>query len=243
MDKKNKVIAGFEFPMRLGRYLSLAGIAARRKSELLISEGKVSVNGKLIKEPGFKVDKTDLIEFEQRVIDLEQRIYIMLNKPRGYLCSAFDPFAEKTVFQLVDLPDKRLFTVGRLDLDSEGLLLLTDDGDFAEKITHPRYEIPKTYLVQTDKVLSGTDIESMLKGKIDDGEFLQLEKVVRKSDHEYLFTMKEGKKREIRRLVKSVSAKVIRLRRISVGHLNLGRLPLGEWRMMTDKEIADSLKK
>jgi pseudouridine synthase len=230
------------FPIRLVRFLALAGIASRRKSEALITAGKVSVNGNIVTEPAFKVDSSDRIKYQKKLLTLAERSYVMLNKPRGYLCSAFDPHAEKTVFDLIDLPGKRLFTVGRLDLNSEGLLLLTDDGDYTEKITHPRYGILKKYLVKTDIPFSRKNIELMQNGIENEGEFLRTEKVVKKSGNEYFFTMSEGKKREIRRLVNAVAVKVKALRRLSIGKLNLGKLPTGKWRFLTEQEIADSLK-
>jgi len=243
MNQQMKSNEKFDFPMRLVRYISLAGVASRRKSDQLILLGKISVNGNIVIEPGFKVNMSDQIEYEHKSLTLAKRIYLMLNKPRGYLCSASDPHADKTVFDLIDLKGKRLFTVGRLDLNSEGLLLLTDDGSYTEKITHPRYGIIKTYLVKTNIALSRENIETMRNGIDDEGEFLQAENVIIKSDNEYLFTMAEGKKREIRRLVNAVSAKVKSLRRLSIGKLHLGRLPVGKWRFLTEQEIADSLKK
>ncbi len=229
------------FPMRLVRYLSLAGVASRRKSDELIAAGKISVNGKIIIEPGVKVNISDCIEYQQQVLSLAERTYVILNKPPGYLCSAFDPHADKTVFDLIDLPGKRLFNVGRLDLDSEGLLIFTDDGDYAEKITHPRNGILKKYLVKTNRLLTQKDIELICRGIQDDGDFLKAESVIKKQGCDYLFTMSEGKKREIRRLINAVSARVKNLRRISIGKLNIGKLPLGKWRFLTLQEIQDSL--
>ena len=232
----------FDFPMRLVRYLSLAGVASRRKSDELIAAGKVSVNGTIVTEPGSKVNIADRIEYQQQVLSLSERSYVMLNKPSGYLCSAFDPHADKMVFDLIDLPGKRLFTVGRLDLGSEGLLLLTDDGDYADKITHPRNGILKKYLVKTDHSLSSKDIKLICTGIQDEEDFLKAESGLEKQGNEYLFTMSEGKKREIRRLINAVSARVKNLRRISIGKLNIGELSLGEWRFLTEQEIADSQK-
>ena len=228
--------------MRLVRFLALAGVASRRKSEVLIAAGDVTVNGNIADKAGFKVSETDIIEYRGERLKLDKRCYIMLNKPVGYLCSASDPHADKIIFDLVSLPGKRLFSVGRLDLNSEGLLILTDDGDYSEKLTHPRYGILKKYLVETDFPLSRKGIELILDGIKDEGELLKAEKVVRKSGNEYFFTMAEGKKREIRRLVTALSVRAIRLRRISIGKLSLGKLPEGEWRFLTEQEIADSLK-
>ena len=232
----------FDFPMRLARFLALAGVASRRKSETLISTGDISVNGNRSLEPGYKVTVDDVVKYKGRHLKLLLRCYIMLNKPVGYLCSASDPHAEKIIFDLIDLPGKRLFSVGRLDLNSEGLLILTDDGDYAEKLTHPRYGILKKYLVKTEVPLSRKDIELMQRGIKDDNEFLKTEKIVRKSGNEYIFTLAEGKKREIRRLIGAVSNQVRMLKRISIGNLKLGSLPVGKWRFLTKDEIVATMK-
>lgn len=231
-DSKN-----IDFPMRLVRFLALAGLASRRKSEELIVQGDISVNGEIIRKPAFKVSDSDKVLFAGKELQLAERVYIMLNKPPGYLCSASDPHAEKTIFDLVKIPGRRLFSVGRLDLHSEGLLILTDDGSLAEKLTHPRYQIRKRYFVRTQKFLSPEDIMKMEQGLVDEGEKLRAEKVTHCHKNEYLFTLTEGKKREIRRLVSAVAGKVLQLKRIAIGKLELGDLPLGQWRELTSEEI------
>lgn len=235
--KNRKCESSFEYPMRLVKYVSLAGVASRRKSAELIKSGNFSINESIVLEPGIKVDKDSVIRYNGKIISLKERTYIMLNKPIGYLCSAFDPHADKIVFDLIKLPGKRLFTVGRLDLNSEGLLLLTDDGDFSERVTHPKHGVLKTYSVQTAARLSKGARLSIVEGILDAGEFLQAKKVVEKPRNEYIFKMSEGKKREIRRLVKAVKGTVLNLRRTSIGKLKLGDLPQGKWRYLTPEEV------
>lgn len=239
----DKYVAAFEFPMRLVRFMALAGVASRRKSEELIADGRVTVNGKLISQPGFKVTAEDEVVFNGRQQSLEERSYIMLNKPVGYLCSASDPHADLTIFDLINLPGKRLFSIGRLDLNSEGLLIITDDGDYAEKLTHPKYGIRKKYLVKIDNTLSQQEIKKLEQGLEDEGEILRAEKIIHQKANEYIFILTEGKKREIRRLVAAVAGKVLLLRRIAVGDLKLGDLPLGQWRYLTPEEINFTLRK
>lgn len=233
----------FEFPMRLVRFMALAGVASRRKSEELIADGEVEVNGQIITEQGFKVSDSDKICFAGRELKIKKRTTVVLNKPSGYLCSASDPHAEKTVFDLVQIPNTRLFSVGRLDLNSEGLLILTDDGDLAAKLTHPRFQIKKKYLVKTEKNLSRNDLQKLEKGIKDDGEMLRAEKIVFKKRNEYIFILTEGKKREIRRMVSAVKNRVLLLRRIAVGGLDLGNLPIGKWRYLKPDEIKLALEK
>lgn len=238
MVKDKKTESSFEFPMRLVKYVSQAGVASRRKSAELIKAGNFAVNDSVVLEPGIRVVKEDVIRYNSKIISLNnKRTYIMLNKPIGYLCSAFDPHADKIVFDLIKLPGKRLFTVGRLDLNSEGLLLLTDDGDFSERVTHPKHGVLKTYSVKTAARLSKGSRESIVEGFFDAGEFLQAKRVVEKPRNEYIFTMSEGKKREVRRLVKAVKGSVLNLRRTSIGKLKLGDLSQGKWRYLTPEEV------
>ena len=227
--------------IRLSRFMSLAGVASRRRCDDIIAGGEVTVNGNVIIAPGTKVTTDDEIMLNGQRLTLEKKVYIMLNKPVGYICSANDPNNDKNVYELVKQPNTRLFSAGRLDMNSEGLLILTNDGDYADKLMHPRYGTEKRYRVRTNKALTPPDIEKIRKGIYDMGEFLKPESLKRIKDREYLIVMKEGKKREIRRLVASTDKKVAQLRRISIGKLTLGTLPLGQWRIMTKEEIELSL--
>jgi 23S rRNA pseudouridine2605 synthase len=239
---KNKTNQSVNTEMRLARFMSLAGVASRRKCEEIILTGVVTVNGKIITEPGTKVKSGDKVLLNGKILLPDEKVYIMLNKPKGYLCSAKDPHAEKTIFELVDIPGKRIFNAGRLDLNSEGLLILTNDGDYAEKLMHPKYGTTKKYRVRTTKELSKKALESIREGIYDDGEFLKPESVRKVKEKEYIFTMTEGKKREIRRLVASEGIRITLLRRTSIGSLFLGKLKSGEWRHLTEQEIDLSLK-
>jgi 23S rRNA pseudouridine2605 synthase len=230
-----------EFPMRLARFMSLAGVASRRESETLIAAGRVKINGETIIVNGCKVNAADQVEVDNKVISLGRRYYIMLNKPPGYTCTAADPYAEKIVFELIDLPDVRLFSAGRLDRDSEGLLILTNDGDYSAHLTHPRYNILKRYYVQTDRPIPEDALDQLRRGIVDEGERLVPESIVCERPCCYNFVLNEGKKREIRRMVNYAGAETLVLRRLSIGALELGELPSGKWRELSQDEIDASL--
>ena len=227
--------------LRLSRFMSLAGVASRRRCDEIIAGGEVTVNGDVVITPGTKVTTDDEIVLNGQRLTLEKKVYIMLNKPVGYICSANDPNNEKNVYELVKQPNTRLFSAGRLDMNSEGLLIMTNDGDYADKLMHPRYGTEKKYRVRTNKGLTPQDIEKIRNGIYDMGEFLKPASLKKIKDREYLIVMKEGKKREIRRLIASTDKKVTQLRRIAIGQLTLGTLPLGKWRMMSKEEIEQSL--
>ena len=240
--KKEPVLFSEDYgELRLSRFMSLAGVASRRQCDAIIAGGEVTVNGDVIVAPGTKVTTEDKIMLNGQQLNLEKKVYIILNKPVGYICSANDPNNEKNVYELVKQPNTRLFSAGRLDMNSEGLLILTNDGDYADLLMHPRYGTEKKYRVRTNKKLTQPDIEKIRKGIYDMGEFLKPESLKRIKDHEYLFIMKEGKKREIRRLISSTDKKVTQLRRISIGDLTLGTLSLGKWRFISKEEIEQSL--
>lgn len=231
-----------EYPMRLQRFMSLAGVASRRECENIIAEGRVHVNGRIVTELGTKVVEEDRIMVDDRVVTLEpQRYYIMLNKPAGYTCTAADPHAEKIVFDLVKTPGIRLFTAGRLDKDSEGLLILSNDGDYVAKLTHPRYEILKTYVVRTNHPIPLDKLEELREGIYDDGEKLKAREIIRMSSEVFVFILNEGKKREIRRMVRHAGCETQGLIRIGFGELELGKLDPGKWRYLSAEEVKKSL--
>lgn len=231
-----------EFPMRLQRYMSLSGVASRRECEAIIAEGRVLVNGRPVIEPGTKVNAEDRVTVDGRTVTLaSQRYYIMLNKPAGYTCTAADPHADKIVFDLVKTPGVRLFTAGRLDKDSEGLLILSNDGDYVAKLTHPRYEILKTYVVRTNHPIPMDKLEDLRNGIVDDGERLRAREIIRVSSMLFVFILNEGKKREIRRMVRYCGCETVSLTRIGFGELELGRLELGKWRYLSAEEVKMSV--
>ena len=229
---------------RLQKFLSECSVASRRKSEELIREGKVRVNGK-IAQIGDKVDpKKDTVTVSgKKVVAVKQKYYIMLNKPRGYVTTMSDELGRKCVAELVADVGAQVYPVGRLDKDSEGLLLLTNDGEFANAVMHPRKHIPKTYRVtvrsnindaQVEKLENGIDIEG------DGRDTLPASvRIIEKSAERSVFeiTIYEGRNRQIRKMCEQVSLDVIRLKRNSVGSVKLGMLKVGKWRELTEDEI------
>lgn len=233
--------------MRINKYIASSGVTSRRNADKLVTEGRVKVNGKTVTELGFDVNENnDTVSVDGKKIALINKYtYIMMYKPKGCVCSANDECGRKTVFDYVDI-DKRLFTVGRLDYDSEGLLLLTNDGALAQYITHPGNEIPKSYLVKVEGDIPKADLARLRKGvKLDDGSLTARAKVRLKeiagNVYSYDVTIFEGKNREIRRMFEAIGKEVIFLKRVAVGDLRLGGLSRGTYRYLTDKEI-DYLK-
>lgn len=221
----------------LSAYIAKCGVASRRKAAEIIKNGQVKVNGETIDQPGVRVTPDDNVEINGQELEPENTVYIMLNKPRGFVCTNDDPYAKKTVFELIDMPGKRLFCVGRLDKDSEGLLILTNDGDIAQRLTHPSHEVKKIYRVKTDRELSGKDIQRLTAGIIDEDENLRALKIERLAENTYRFIMAEGRKREVRRLTAAAGANAVRLKREAVGELNLGGLKPGCWRKLDLTEV------
>ncbi len=229
---------------RLQKFLSECSVASRRKSEELIRDGKVRVNGR-IAQIGDKVDpKKDSVTVNgKKVTAIKQKYYIMLNKPRGYVTTMSDELGRKCVKELVEDVGAAVYPVGRLDRDSEGLLLLTNDGAFANAVMHPRKHVPKTYRVtvssnindeQVQKLETGIDIES------DGRKTLPANvKIIEKSAGRSVFeiTIYEGRNRQIRKMCEQVSLDVIRLKRNAVGSVKLGMLKVGKWRELTDDEV------
>lgn len=229
----------------LSKYLSVCGVASRRKSCDLIKQGRVLVNEDVIREPGFKISSDDKVFCEGVQVLPQEKVYIMLNKPRGYVCTSDDPHAVKKAVDLVRLPPEqsglRIFSAGRLDKDSEGLLIFTNDGDYAEKIMHPKYEILKAYKVRTASEIPDKMLDRLCSGINDEGEFLRAKKIVRGTACQYIFILNEGKKREIRRMVSFAGSKVLSLSRISLGGLQLGNLKSGQWKYLTTEDIKKTL--
>jgi len=228
---------------RLQKFIARCGIASRREAENIILSGRVAVNKKTVTELGTKVDEdNDKVFLDGERILPEKKLYhIMLNKPKGYVTTVKDEFDRKTVLELVADLDVRLYPVGRLDYDSEGLLLLTNDGDFAYRLTHPTQHVPKKY----HAVVEGTaDLEHVLKlrkGVLIDGYLTRPAKVeiadTRERTTQLNITISEGKNRQIRRMCEAVGLPVIKLTRVSVGGVSLGNLPKGKWRHLTDAEV------
>ncbi|MEO7910085.1 MAG: pseudouridine synthase, partial [Roseiflexaceae bacterium] len=227
---------------RLQKVLASAGIASRRDCEEFISAGRVSVNGKVVLVPGTRVDpEQDEIVVDGRPIgQISPRTYVMLNKPAGVVSTADDPQGRSTVVELVDLP-QRLFSVGRLDYDSEGLLLMTDDGELTQRLTHPSYQIEKEYRALLDQVPSPEAIREWRSGVLMDNVPTApawVDVLERGEDGVWVrVVLHEGRKRQIREVAKQLGYEVLRLIRVREGPIVLGDLPTGEWRVLTDEQV------
>lgn len=232
---------------RLQKIISAAGVASRRRAEQLIAAGRVSVNGVVVNKLGAKADgDRDVIRVDGNIISVEKtNLYIALNKPPGYVTTLYDPQKRPTVVDLLSGVPERVYPVGRLDYDSAGLLLLTNDGDFAQKIQHPRFQIPKVYRVKIQGRFSKEEFKKLDEGiKLPDGIFrpeqVRLEKINERSCWLQL-TLREGKNRIIRRGFEALGRRVSRLQRQSVGPVSIGSLKEGSWRDLTGKEIEGLL--
>jgi len=228
---------------RLQKIIARAGISSRRKAEELIARGDVTVNERVITHLGEKADATvDDIRVGGKLIAAEvNTVYVMLNKPAGYVTSVSDPQKRPVVMDLVkDIPE-RLFPVGRLDYDSEGLLLLTNDGDFAHQIQHPRFEVAKTYRVKVKGALTQQVTDALSRGvSLDNGVFRPSDFSIEKKNPGsfwLVLTIHDGRNRIIRRAFESLGMTVVRLIRIAVGDIKIAGLPEGEYRHLTEKEV------
>jgi 23S rRNA pseudouridine2605 synthase len=228
--------------MRLNKYISHSGYTSRRKADDLIFQGKVKVNNKIEKNPGYQVDvDKDVVIVEGKELKQDNKIiYIMLNKPTDVITSVDDQFDRKTVVDLVKI-DERVYPVGRLDYDSSGLILLTNDGDLTYKLTHPKHEIYKKYFVKVNKFLSDKEIYTLKKGVVIDGYMTnnsKIEVISKNRGHTNMYvSIDEGRNRQIRKMFKTQGADVLTLKRISIGNLALGNLKEGNWRYLTKHEI------
>lgn len=231
--------------VNLTKFLSSAGVASRRHSTDLIKEGHVVVNGEVQTNPGTRITENDRVSVDGKEIRMRtKRHYVMLHKPRGYVCTSEDEHAAKKAIDLIQLKDgARLFSAGRLDKNSEGLILFSDDGDFVEQLTHPRHGIEKTYEVSTDRPLTQDDISRMLKGIPNAGDLLKALAVRTLSPTKYQLVLGEGKNREIRRMMDALGHSTNRLKRVAVGRLTLRGLDVGEWRELTKEECLLALQK
>lgn len=227
--------------MRLAKYLAESGVSSRRQAEELIAQGKVKVNDKTIKEVVFKIKTGDRVEYQGKIIKPQKKVYLLLNKPAGYISSLSDPQGRPRVIDLLGDIETRVFPVGRLDYDTEGLLLLSNDGEFSNLMIHPRYSIPKKYRVWVQGRVKPSVIRQLEQGvALEDGitapaklSFLSS----RKGQSLLELEIREGRKRQIKRMCLAVGHRVIKLERTSLAFLNLEGVPRGQFRFLSDSEV------
>ena len=222
--------------MRLAKYLAHSGVASRRAAERLIADGRVRVAGKVVTDPARDVDESSRVEVEGAAVAPEPREVWAVNKPKGVVSTAREPGKRRAVTQLVE-SSRRLYPVGRLDADSTGLILLTNDGELANRLTHPRYGVPKTYLVELARSPAEADLDRLRSGlQLDDGPTAPAE-VELLGEREVEITIREGRKRQVRRMAEAIGNEVEDLTRIRIGPLDLGDLRRGEARRLDPREI------
>ena len=231
---------------RLQKFLAEAGIASRRKAEELIAAGRVKVNGKIVTEQGVKINpQKDKVEFDNRLIAVraEKKVYIMLHKPEGYVTTAKEQFGRPAVLDLIHGVQERIFPVGRLDYDTSGLLLLTNDGDLTYRLTHPSHDVEKTYLAKVYGVPDEADLQKFRRGVTVDGRKTSPAKIrILERDKDLRFSMveitiHEGRNRQVRKMCEAIKHPVAQLKRVATGELQLGDLPKGKYRHLTEREI------
>ena len=237
-----------EESIRLQKFLANSGIASRRKCEEIILEGKVSVNGQIVKELGTKVNPTvDKVEYCGKQVSISNKfVYILLNKPIGYVTTAKDQFNRDSVLDLVKVKE-RIVPVGRLDMYTSGALILTNDGDFVYKVTHPKHEITKTYTVTVRGIIENEAVEKLKNGvEIEEYKTRPAKVKILKTDEEknisrLEITIHEGKNRQVRKMCEAVGSKVVALHRSKIGDIGVKNLKLGTWRYLKDFEVKKIL--
>ena len=230
--------------MRLQKFMAHAGVASRRKCEQMILDGQVKVNGVVCTELGVKVSKQDVVEVDGSVIHLEQQFrYIMLNKPTGYVTTNDDQFDRSKVIDLIEGIDERIYPIGRLDYNTSGLLLLTNDGELANKLMHPKANVMKTYVAVIDKPYSKEIADVFHSGIVIDGRKTMPAKIKKLGNAANggsvcEVRISEGRNRQIRRLFEACGCRVIKLERVAIGHIQLDELEEGQYRDLTEQEIG-----
>lgn len=227
--------------IRLNRFISNAGVCSRREADTLIKEGKIQVNGKTIVEMGFKVRKSDKVTYQGKVLKSEKLQYVLLNKPKNFITTMSDEKGRNAVISLVkNACEERVYPVGRLDRDTTGLLLFTNDGQMAKKLTHPSFKVKKIYQVTLDEPISKQDFDDILKGvNLEDGFIAPDEMAIITKEQDVLgVEIHSGKNRIIRRIFEYKGYKVAKLDRVMFGSLTKKNLSRGKWRHLSEKEIA-----
>jgi len=232
--------------VRLQKFLAEAGVASRRAGEQMMLAGRVEVNGKTARELGVKIDPDhDRVTVDGQPVRAKRRLYLALNKPRGLVCSRKDEYSRPTIYDLLPREWGHLYSVGRLDYNSEGLLFLTNDGEFSLRLTHPRYGVRKKYLATVEGRVEAEMLGRFTRGLYHQGERLKAEKArpisVSRAQSVVELELTEGKYREVRRLFEAEGVSVKRLQRIQIGKIKLGELRPGKWRTLTEPEIKSLL--
>ena len=229
--------------IRLHKYLAQCGIASRRTCETYIAEGRITVDEVTITTLGTKIDPNmSVVRFDNQIVKPKPVRWIMLNKPPKYVSTAYDPSGKPSFLELLPEDKQYLFAVGRLDFLSEGLLLITNDGESANKLIHPRYEIEKEYQVISPDKMSTHQMDQMVKGCMIDDEFLSVKSIQQEDNkraeyHTYSIILMEGKNRHIRKMFTKMKIRVKKLKRVRIGPIKLSTLPKGKWRYLSEKEI------
>jgi 23S rRNA pseudouridine2605 synthase len=232
--------------VRLQKFLAETGVASRRAAEKLIREGHIEVNGQTVTELGSKVEPArDRVTVDGRPVKIRRKLYVAINKPKGYISTRSDPEKRRIITDLLPPEWRNLYPVGRLDHDTEGLIFLTNDGDFALRLTHPRYGTRKIYEATVDGRIDGQQLRKLTAGVRDEGELLKATRarVLSASNRQSVVEVEltEGKNREIRRMFKALGHEVSRLARTQIGRIKLGELRSGKWRTLTEPEIKSLL--
>ena len=223
--------------MRLNRFLAAAGVGSRRHCDELIAAGRVTINGRVCTDFSYQPAATDHVKVGSKMVRAERQLHIMLHKPAGFVSTRSDPNARDTIFDLLPPNMPRLFNVGRLDAQSEGLLLLTNDGDLAQRLMHPRHKVDKEYEVTLDKPWDPELAKKLLKGVMLDGQRARLERVYPVKPMYLRVVLRQGINRQIRRMFYEIGYEVKKLVRTRIGHLRLGDLPRAHWRPLTRAEL------
>lgn len=240
MKRPNKKETRKPSEIRLNRFVANAGVCSRREADNLIAAGRIKVNGKVITEMGYKVKRTDSVEYKGQKLKSETHQYVLLNKPRGFVTTTKDPHAKRTVMELVEKAcEERIYPVGRLDKETTGLLLFTNDGETAKKLTHPSHKVKKIYQVELDKPINGDDFETILKGiTLDDGPATVNEMAILGEDNKVLgVEIHIGRNRIVRRIFEHLGYTVKKLDRVMFASLTKKNLPRGKYRHLSPKEV------
>lgn len=228
--------------MRLNKYIAQSGHCSRRKADELIKGGAVKINGKALRELGYQVQSSDKVVVEgKKISEKQNNLYVVLNKPAGYVCTNSQKFADKTIFELLPKSMANFSIVGRLDKESRGLLILTNDGAFCHKVTHPKFKVQKDYIVNIKGEVSEEDMERTLKGIVDDGDKLIFDKykILRVADKQSRIqvSLHQGRKREIRRVFRQLNYKVLDLKRVRIGKVSVGKIIEGKYKVFDNLRI------